>query len=279
MNVYPITRNSGRAPVVALHSSASTGSQWKKLLEDMEGRYDVIAPDLPGYGNGHLSADDGQQGVAAAARPIIRRIETLGTPVHLVGHSFGAAIALKIAMMRPDLIKSLCLYEPACFHFLRDGDQTDRDLYSGIADVSETLSRNARAGDPEKGMKRFIDFWNGADAWHRMPAYAQQHLAAQANSVMTDFARGFAESWTPGELVRLEMPTLVMMGMDSPALAQRVAMRIADAIPGARLAMLPGLGHMAPLSAPKWVNPRIIGHIATVERHANPIRWPVLTAA
>lgn len=279
MNVHPITRNSGKAPVVALHSSASTGAQWKKLLEDMEGRYDVIAPDLPGYGNGHLTADDEQDGVAAAAAPIIRRIEAFGTQVHLVGHSFGANIALKIAMMRPDLIKSLCLYEPACFHFLRHGDQTDRDLFSGIVDISETLSANAQAGDPEKGMRRFIDFWNGADAWQRMPDYAQRHLSTQANSVMDDFRRGFAENWMPDELARLEMPTLVMMGMESPALAQCVAMRITDAIPGARLAMLPGLGHMAPLSAPKWVNPRIIGHIATVERQANPVHWPVLSAA
>lgn len=279
MNVHPITRNSGKAPVVALHSSASTGSQWKKLLEDMEGRYEVIAPDLPGYGNGRLKADDGQNNVAAAAGPVIRRIEKLGTPVHLVGHSFGAAIALKIALMRPDLIKSLCLYEPACFHILRDGDRADRDLYSGITDVAETMSSSARVGKPEKGMKHFIDFWNGADTWHRMPDYAQRHLTVQASSVMTDFARGFAESWTLEELGRLAMPTLVMMGMDSPALAQRVAMRIADAIRGARLAMLPGLGHMAPLTAPKWVNPRIIGHIATIERQANPVHWPVLTAA
>lgn len=279
MNLHPISSSSGKAPVVALHSSASTGAQWKQLLDDMEGRFDVIAPDLPGYGTGSQPADGGPAGLAAAARPIIRRIETFGAPVHLVGHSFGAAIALKIALMRPDLVKSLCLYEPACFHFLRDGDQTDRDLYAGIADVSGALSSSVRTNSPEEGMKRFIDFWNGAGAWNRMPAPTQQHLAGQAGCVMTDFARGFAEGWTPAELDRLTIPTLVMMGMDSPALAQRVAMRITDAIPGARLAMLPGLGHMAPLTAPKWVNPRIIGHVATVERQANPIRWPVLTAA
>lgn len=279
MNVHPITNGNGKSPVVALHSSASAGSQWRKLLEDMEGRYDVIAPDLPGYGDGHLKPDTTLNGVAAAAKPVIRKIESLGTPVHLVGHSFGAGIALKIAMMRPDLVKSLSLYEPACFHFLGNGDQTDRDLFSGIASVSENLRASSKSGEPAAGMKRFIDFWNGSDAWERMPAYAQLHLAAQSQSVIDDFARGFAENWTPAELARLTMPTLVMLGMESPALAQRVAMQIADAIPAAKLVMLPGLGHMAPLSAPKWVNPRIITHIATVERQANPIFWPSRTAA
>ena len=104
------------APIIALHSSASNSSQWNRLKADLEGRFDVYAFDLPGSDHTPLTGDHTRKGAAISASPVIREIEKLGRAVHLVGRSNGGGIAIKIALMRPDLVKSLTVYEPATFH-------------------------------------------------------------------------------------------------------------------------------------------------------------------
>jgi pimeloyl-ACP methyl ester carboxylesterase len=279
MTVHSNIANLFSAPVVALHSSASSSLQWDRLADELAGRFAVSAPDLPGYGIYALSAEPSGRGMAAIADPVIEHIAEHGQPVHLVGHSFGAAVALKIALMRPDLVKSLTLYEPATFHFLKFGDQRDEALFADIDAISDAVTTGTNGGNPEEGMQTFIDFWNGQGTWDSTPEHRHHKLAAMARSIMSDFANQFAETWTLDDLSRLTMPTLVMMGMDSPEIAQHVTTQITNAIPQARLAMLPGLGHMAPVFEPDWVNPRIYEHIASVERPTAGCYWPHRTAA
>lgn len=266
------------APIVALHSSASSGAQWNSLSEDLSGRFDVMAPDLPGYGSPSVS-DAGSAGTAPIAERVIDEFEAFGVPVHLVGHSFGATVALKIALMRPDLVRSLTIYEPAAFHFLKWGDEECRSHGETIAAVRDALAAHTARGAPEAGMRTFIDFWNGKGAFDSFGENTRQRFAAMAGSILDDFACGFSESWRLEDLSALSMPTLMLMGMDSPTVSQHVAIEIAGAICGARLAMLPGLGHMAPVFEPAWVNPRIFEHIAGAERPAAHCFWPQRSAA
>ncbi|MGI9350923.1 MAG: alpha/beta fold hydrolase [Rhizobiaceae bacterium] len=267
------------APVFAIHSSASNNTQWKHLVQELDARFDVIAPNLPGYGDLAITPDFSETGVAITAAPIIREIEKQRQPVHLVGHSQGGGVALKIALMRPALIKSLTLYEPATFHFLKSGDRTDKQMSAAINQVAGLLTASCQSDRPDLGMKQFIDFWNGDGAWNQSPPALRKKLAEQATIVMSDFARGFEETWTLSDLEQLEIPTLMLMGMASPKVAQHVATKITRAIPNARMAMLPGLGHMAPVFQPQWINPRIREHIAGVERPAVPCSWPQKSAA
>ena len=67
------------------------------------------------------------------------------------------------------------------------------------------------------------------------------------------------------------MPVQLLTGMESPEIAQRTATLIFENTQDAELVVLPGLGHMAPIHAPDWVNPRIRQHIARVERSAEPV--------
>ena len=101
-------RREGRGtPVVALHSSASSSGQWKALRDDLADRHCVVMPDLPGYGETTERPKAGSSGGTDTARPIIALIEHGATPVHLVGHSYGGALAVLIAIHRPDLVRSL----------------------------------------------------------------------------------------------------------------------------------------------------------------------------
>lgn len=275
---HPKLHDSGQAPIVALHSSASDRRQWNGLVSDLCDRYDVYSFNLPGYGP-EFTRCGLQRGMAAVAAPILQEILKLDEPVHLVGHSFGGGVALKIALMRPDLIKSLTLYEPVAFHLLEGRSPEDEALVFDLKKVASSLQPQASSLGKMPGIKPFIDFWNGEGAWDNMPENLRGKLAATTCAVAADFESCFSEDWSLEALHALSIPTQLLMGMESPAIAQRTATLIFENIQDAELVMLPGLGHMAPIHAPDWVNPRIKQHIARIERCAEPFAWPRSRAA
>ncbi|MEX0317160.1 MAG: alpha/beta fold hydrolase [Ruegeria sp.] len=262
------------APVVALHSSASSSAQWRDLQAQMAERFNFVAVDLPGYGL-DMSRTTTAKGFDRVAKPIIDRIETLGGPVHLVGHSFGGGVALRIALTRPDLVKSLTVFEPAAFHLLKASSPEDREMFEALRAIGQRFAE----ADAQTGMQTFIDFWNGHGAWDRMPKDRREKMAMLSPNVAADFEDLDTDESQLADLRTLGIPTLVLVGMDSPAVAQRTAKLVAANVPGAELALLPDLGHMAPIVAPEWVNPRIHQHIARVQKAAAHVRWPNARAA
>ena len=99
----------------------------------LEGRFRIFTPDLPGYGASTVAATGGLGGDAAIIGALIDRI---GAPVHLVGHSYGGAVALKLAASRPDAVRSLTVIEPVAFHLLIDGSAADRALFAEAAGLA-----------------------------------------------------------------------------------------------------------------------------------------------
>src|SRR5262245_10636432 len=105
--------------VLLLHSSAASGGQWRSLAQRLQTRYRVIAPDLHGYGQSDqapLPAEPGLADAAALVEAVLAR-EAAGR-IHLVGHSYGGAVALRFAADRAERLLSLTLIEPVSFHLL-----------------------------------------------------------------------------------------------------------------------------------------------------------------
>ena len=101
------------AVAIALRCSGSSGRQWSALRKSL--RLQVFIPDLMGCGAMPHLAGDRRFRLADEARPIVALIDELEAPVHLIGHSYGGAVALRIAVERPNRIASLTLYEPTTF--------------------------------------------------------------------------------------------------------------------------------------------------------------------
>ena len=266
------------SPVVALHSSASNSYQWNALMEALDERHETFAFDLPGYGRLSLF-EVSNAGMEAIARRIIEDVEKIEAPVHLIGHSFGGAVAVKVAMLRPDLVRSLNLYEPAVFHLLNRDEAPEAALLDSLKQVEASLREQIDAGSPDRGMETFFDFWNGNGSWACLPETSQAKITQTAPTVLADFDNLFAETWSVEELRSIPVPVQIVMGMESPACAQRVATLVFQSIAGAELVMLPGLDHMAPINAAEWVNPRICQHVARTERSADHFSWPQRVAA
>ena len=118
----------GKRPVViALHCSGADGSQWRKLSAALAPDFAVVAPDFIGANGAVAWHGQRQFTLADEAKRILSVIEASHEPVHLVGHSYGGAVALRVAMARPSCIASLSLYEPSAFHLLRELGPTRRD--------------------------------------------------------------------------------------------------------------------------------------------------------
>ncbi len=245
--------------IVAIHGTASTGGQWQSLSEAMAPDYTVLRPDLPGYG---LALANGIQAHAtmAAEAAHVARLSSLYSdrPVHVVGHSFGGAVALKLAMAHPEMIASLTLIEPALFHILRQqGSQDDRIAYREVQDLWRTLG--------SCGMKGFVDYWNGDGTWQQMKPSLQTRLNDQVQSADRNFQAALSEDWTMAACSQITCPTLIIRGTASRRPALRAGALIAEAIPSARVRDIVGAGHMAPITHADMTNQMIAAHIVGVD--------------
>lgn len=249
-------------PVVLLHSSASSGAQWRALAERLSARYRVIAPDLYGYGD---TAD------WPGRRPFHLECEAeivfalLGRGIgqaHLVGHSYGGAVALHIAATSGELLRSLTLIEPAAFHLLRG---TDVQALAEITGVAESVTRAMAHGEYGTGVERFVDYWSGPGTWATVPANKRDGLAARLPKIALDFHATFNEPFRLEDLRLMTVPTLLLQGASSPLPTRRICERLAHTLPDARLKTIPDAGHMAPMTHRNEVNDFVI---AQLESHS-----------
>lgn len=252
-------------PVVALHGSIATGRQWAGLAAYLDGEFLFHAPDVPGYGSAAGCDLTGGDTMAERVDRMAALILACGRPVHLVGHSAGGGIALKLALARPELVASLTLIEPVVFHLLGQAGPADRILLEDMQSVAATMRRSIEAGNPALGMAHFVNFWNGRGYWTSLPAETRIRLAGQCRQVVEDFRAAFAEDWPLSTVGDLAMPVQLIMGLQSPPPALRVTEMLAETIDRARLAVIPDAGHMSPFSHPSAVHPMIVRHVRLAE--------------
>lgn len=234
--------------IIAVHGSASTGAQWRRLKRDSPCGLVVLTPDRPGYG-------DAERQTRCSAEALLDVIGDAGRPIHLVGHSYGGALVLNLAAHRPERVASLTLIEPTAFHLLRDrGGVEDLLGFATIQRLASTFAEGAPEERPEAAIAGFVDFWNGAGAWDRMKPDLHSLLLQQKDAVARDFKEALAETWPVERCANITCPTLVIRGAASPAPARRVANLVAAAIPSARAVEIAGAGHMAPVTHVAIVN-------------------------
>jgi pimeloyl-ACP methyl ester carboxylesterase len=247
-------------PVLLLHGSASCSAQWRPFADALSGRYRVLAPDLYGCGSSGGWCK-GAFSLAHEAEIAGALLQWAGERVHLVGHSYGGAVALQMALRWPASIRSLALLEPAAFHLLRDGDRADAEALAELTGAAGELVSACARGEREQGMAIFVDYWNGAGTWAAMPAAKKGALASRLDRVVLDFYATFEDPMRLRDCRPLGAPVLVMQGDASPLPARRICARLVRALSGARLATVQGAGHMLPMTHPDRVNALLASHL------------------
>ena len=109
-----------KTTVVALHCSLGSGRQWSKLADELGRSHQFIAPDISGYGT-NTCALDLPLTLAEEVRCVSGHLNDVTGPIHLVGHSYGGAIAFKIATDSAfaHRVRSLTLIEPESVAILK----------------------------------------------------------------------------------------------------------------------------------------------------------------
>jgi len=238
--------------VVLLHCSAGSPAQFQALTRAMGDRFVALAPHLDAP-----AADEELPRLGDDVATLRALADRHGGAFHLVGHSYGGAVALRAALDMPERIASLTLIEPVAFHLLRPF----APLWLEIRAVAQALTDAVRSGTPEQGMARFVDYWNGAGAWDALPDSERARLASCAARTLYDFAAVFAETADLRDYARLAMPTLLLSGENTTAPCRKLVDQLSVVLPRVRREVVAGAGHMAPLTHAEATNRLILGHL------------------
>jgi pimeloyl-ACP methyl ester carboxylesterase len=249
--------------VLLLHATASAGAQWQALAETLSSGWRVVTPDLYGYGESDPWPGHGPFALAEEAALVDAILADAGQgPIHLIGHSYGGAVALRLAMQQPERLLSLTLIEPVAFHLLREEAQpANRRLFDEVMKLAEPVSNAAASGDYRHAMARFVDYWNGKGAWLRAKPELQAALARHTPKVALDFWAATTESTPRAAYERITVPTLILSGARSPRPTRRIAQLLAESLPASRLQTIEGAGHMLPLTHKEAVNAAVLAHL------------------
>lgn len=254
--VTPFVREAGAGPtVVCLHSNAASSAQWRGLMDRLAPGHRVLAPDSFGSGKSPDWPSDRVITLADEAA-LIEPVLQSAAPLALVGHSHGGAVALKAALLQPARIRALVLYEPTLFALIEQAAPAP-NAADGIREAVARASSALDAGDRDLAAQAFIDYWMGEGSWARTPPERRGSIAASVVNVRRWWHALATEPTPLAALAALDMPVLLMLGERSTAAAHGVAEQLTRVLPNLERVVLPGLGHMGPVTHPDAVNPVI----------------------
>ena len=257
MRPEPFFREAGTGHgVVCTHSNASTSGQWRGLMDLLAPKFHVLAPDLYDAGRSPQWTSDRVirlRDEVALIEPVLTRA---GSPLTLVGHSYGAAVALIAALANPDRVRAMALYEPTLFALL-DAETAAPNEADGIRNVVDDASVALDAGNRDAAAERFIDYWMGIGTWNQTPEQRKAPIAASVTN-MRRWAHALFTEPTPLDAFRsLNVPVLYMVGKRSTPAARGVARLLLTALPRVEVVEFEDLGHMGPVTHPDAVNEAI----------------------
>lgn len=251
-------RTTAARTVMFVHGFGDSSASWMfmaRLFRD--GDYRVIIPDLPGFGRSSRNPD-ADYGYAAQANRLFLLLQSLKVgSVHLVGNSMGGGVVGQMALMKPQAVASLTLIDAAGVH--TRATDLDREVLKG----SNFLIPKA----PED-LPRLLEF-----AMAKRPVMSQPIIDYMAERAVADHAlhnRIFYQVLMPGvgfltlSLADIKTPTLVVWGENDRLLHVENGRVFQRYIPGARLLVLPGIGHMPMAEAPEETGLAILRFIDEV---------------
>jgi len=236
-------------PVLLIHSSGFTSRQWRRLAEHLAPRHRVIAPDLIGYGGATWPA-----GAPFHFRQDVEMLAALlDEPAHIVGHSYGGLLALQLALARPDAVRRIAVYEPVTFGILDEPE--DAAVRADIDRIG--AYRPDAAGLDEVWLERFADWWQGAGAWRALAAGTRQAFRDVAWKMSQEVATLSADRTSSTRYATITAPTLILAGERTQPAELHVVQKLARTLPHATHQLLPGMGHMGPITHAAAVNAAI----------------------
>jgi pimeloyl-ACP methyl ester carboxylesterase len=261
---------SGAATAILLHAAASGPRALFKLgaaLAVEKSGWQAALPALNGYGGSSLRDARAEDPLAAHVQIARRAFDEAGRESPdgkrvLLGHSMGGLVAL-VAVLEGLGADALVLYEPIVLDCLDPADPSDQEARAWDSARVDKLRAFVDAGDPEAGVKAFIEAFNEV-AWSSLPAPLRADLVSKASMLAAETRAAPLVKLDRMKLAALPMPVLILQGERSPPVTHRMSLRLAEAIPHATRRIVAGAGHMGPALAPAAVATQVQGFLKSL---------------
>ncbi|HEH9417898.1 TPA: alpha/beta hydrolase [Aeromonas sobria] len=234
-------------PLLLIHGALTNHTLWLEHIEQLSHHYTVYAPTLRHFGE---AGNAGAFGLETHANDLLALLAQLACgPVHLVGWSYGADVALTAALMAQEQFISLYLVEPGC-----PGALDEQGLAAFMADAGAMFGPvfgQVGEGLLQDAVATLIDGSGGhAGYFAAQPLKWQQAQLAEADSLPKQLSQSERPDWSPERLAALSMPTCIVQGADTRALFALVCEAIGNAIPASDRLQVPHTGHLYPIEQP-----------------------------
>lgn len=256
--VFTRSFGTGPQPAVLLHCALAHSGAWTPLAARLSDDLSMIAPDMPSHGRSaawdHRS--DLHDQVTAIAR------ECLGAGGHVIGHSFGATVALRLAMETPEAVRSLTLIEPVFFAAARESDP---DVFQAYHETSRGFGAALVETDWVSAAAAFFTVWGDGRPWNALSEKEQTAFCTKMPFIAETEPCLFEDDKTllePGRLERITCQTRLIRGSKTEPVIEAIHRTLERRIPNAVDVIVDGAGHMVPITHPDQVARIIAGIIS-----------------
>ena len=254
--------------VVFVHTGVSSSTQWRKVCDILKDSYRLLAVDLYGRGGTDPWPNKSAMQLDDEAELVRALISTCDDAVHLVGHSYGGAVSIRLTLAGQKGLKSLILIEPEVYPLLMQiGEE---ELFAKSRCVSEDFIDAVGKGTKEEAWSKFIDYYNGEGTWRSLPSTARKVFIRMTPTAVAGWLALFSNPTTLEDCRKLTLPTTILCGECTMEVERRLSKIIAKLIPDCRYKIIKGAGHLSPISHPKEVAIELRDHLQRHTAYSKP---------
>ena len=228
-------------PVVCIHGSWTSGLTWSAVAEQLSDRYRVISYDRRGHSRSqrdvapHTIHDD-----AADLAAIIEQVAS--APARALCNSYGGVVTMRLAAIRPDLLRGFAAHEPPAFRVLDGGpDEEVRRVVTEESSSVRDLLEQARWEEAARTFVEEIAF--GPGAWDALPPPAREMFVTNAPTFLPELRDQDALAVDEDGLKSFDKPVLFTEGTESPPRFRPVMDVLLRILPNARKEIIRGASH------------------------------------
>jgi pimeloyl-ACP methyl ester carboxylesterase len=231
-------------PILLIHPSGATASTWGSAADELARIGRVIAYDRRGYARSGGEPVHSMSTHTADAATLLEHLRT--PPAVVVGTSAGAAIAVDLAVRRPDLVRVVIAHE---FPWRFTRHLPTRTQIAALAKIG-SLALLGRQGDAAEVLLRSTyTYPDGGSAWDAFPAEWRRVGRENARAALADFRNSIGIYPSARDLATIEVPVVCSYGSRTQSNIAGLVRSLASAIPTATTRQIDGAGHAAPFDA------------------------------
>ena len=232
-------------PILLIPPSGATASTWGSVTEELARIGRVIAYDRRGYARSGGEPVRSVSTHTADAAALLERLDA--TPAVVAGTSAGAAIAVDLAVRRPDLVRGVIAHEFP-WRFTRHLPTATQAV--ALARIGSLAVRGRAGAAAEVLLRAAYTYRDGGSAWDEFPEEWRRVARENARATLADFRNSIGVYPSRRDLAAVSVPVVCSYGARSPDSMARLVRALAGAIPTAETRRVEGAGHAAPFDAP-----------------------------